>query len=509
LKILKSKPRLAFSIHSITVGIIQRQSIKGTIYSYIGVVLGFVTTGLLYPFILSEDEIGVTKLLMSYSALAAQLAGLGFNGVTVRLFPYFRDEKTAHKGFLYLAILVLSLGFIIGLGGLFILEPWILAQGAEKSAIFAQYFRLIYPLIIFQLVFATLDNYYTQLYNSTFAFFLKELFQRSLLIVAISSMYFGWLSFDGFIYAFVSIICLPTLLLMIQIWRDGHLTINPTLKYIDKELWRQIVKVGAYSILTSFTGVIILNIDSIMLAGLAGIGATGIYAINYFFGVLVKVPSRPMIKISNAVISESWNKNDVDNIVMVYKKSTVNQMLVGSFLLLVLLINIDSIYEYLPQVFSEGKWVLILIAVASWFEMATGVSKSVIGTSHKYMVQSIAMIGLAVVVVITNLIFIPRYGITGAAVASFISLLAFNLFRFAYIWYRFKMQPYSWTHLKILLLGTVLFGVSLLLPHSHNYFIDIPYRSALIALTFGLIAYKTELSEDVNSFLNKLLKRTK
>jgi O-antigen/teichoic acid export membrane protein len=67
------------------------------------------------------------------------------------------------------------------------------------------------------------------------------------------------------------------------------------------------------------------------LAGLAGIGATGIYAINYFFGVLVKVPSRPMIKISNAVISESWNKNDVDNIVMVYKKSTVNQMLVGSF----------------------------------------------------------------------------------------------------------------------------------------------------------------------------------
>ena len=486
-------------------GIIQRQSIKGTIYAYVGVVLGFITTGLLYPFILTEDEVGVTKLLMSYSALAAQVAGLGFNGITARLFPRFRDHKTAHKGFLYLALIIFGLGILIGLGGLFILEPWILKQGAEKSAFFAQYFRLIYPLIVFQLLFASLDNYYTQLYKATFAIFLKELFQRSLLILAILAMYFGWIQFTGFIYIFVIVISLPTLLLMIQVGREGQLRINPTLKYIDKGLWGEIVKVGAYSILTSFTGVIILNIDSIMLSTMVGIGATGIYAINYFFGVLVKVPSRAMIKISNAVISESWNKNDLDNIKTVYVKSTVNQLLIGSFLLLMLLINIQSIFEYLPPVYKQGQYVLILIALASWFEMATGVSKSVIGTSHKYMVQSLAMIGLAIMVIVSNYIFIPLYGITGAAFASFLSLLAFNAFRYFYIWYRFKLQPYGLNHLKIIILSALLLGLSTLLPLTHNYFIDIPYRSFVIFALFFSLSIKLKLSEEVNKVIKTFI----
>lgn len=40
-------------------GIIIKQSIKGTIFSYIGVVLGFVTVGLLWPKLLNADQIGL------------------------------------------------------------------------------------------------------------------------------------------------------------------------------------------------------------------------------------------------------------------------------------------------------------------------------------------------------------------------------------------------------------------------------------------------------------------
>lgn len=484
-------------------GVIQKQTIKGTIYSYIGVVLGFVTTGLFYPFMLEDGQIGVLKLLMSYSVLATQIAGLGFNGVTVRLFPYFRDEKTAHKGFLYLALLVTTLGLILTLVGLTILEPWIIAKSAEKSALFIQYFWLIYPLIIFQLLFGVLDNYYTQLLKSTFAIFIREIIQRTLLIGSILAYYFNWLNFNQFVYSFVTIISLPTLLLIYQIYRDKMLKINPTLKYIDKDLSKQIIRVSLYSILTSFTGVVILNVDSIMLSTMVGIGATGIYAINYFFGVLIKVPIRPMVKISNAVISESWKNNDIDNINDIYFKSTVNQMIIGSYLILGVLINITSIYQYLPINYEEGKLVLVFIGLASWVEMATGVSKSVIGTSKYYYIQSIAMIGLAVLVVITNYIFIPYYGITGAGFASFLSLLAFNAFRYFYIWYKFKMQPYNIVHLKIILLSVGLYFIATLLPLTNNYFIDIPYRSIILTVLFGLSVYFLKFSKELNSIVDK------
>ncbi len=484
-------------------GIIQRQSIKGTIYSYIGVVLGFVTTGLMYPFILEEGEIGVLKLLMSYSALAAQIAGLGFNGVTVRLFPYFRDPKTAHKGFLFLGLIITAIGLIISLGGLALLEPWIIEKSAAKSALFTQYFFLIFPLIVFQLLFAFLDNYYTQLYNSTFAIFLKELVQRSLIIASIVVFYLGYINFTQFVYLFVVMVSFPTLLLIFQIYRDKELRINTNLKYIDSDLRKQIIEVSLFSILTSFTGVIILNIDSIMLSYMVGIGATGIYAINYFFGVLVKVPIRPMVKISNAVISESWKKNDIANIKDIYNKSTLSQMIVGSFLFLGVLINIDSIYQYLPVTYEQGKYVLIFIGLASWLEMATGVSKSVIGTSKYYKVQSLAMVGLAVLVVITNYIFIPLYGVAGAGFASFVSLFIFNAFRYFFIWFKFKMQPYNYKHGLVIVIAVVLFFISKLLPMTNNYFIDIPYRSLIITMLYAISVYSLNISPEVNGIINK------
>lgn len=484
-------------------GVIQKQSIKGTIYSYIGVILGFVTTGLFYPFMLEEGQIGVLKLLMSYSALAVQLAGLGFNGVTVRLFPYFKDEETAHKGFLYLGLIVTAIGLVLTIVGLAIFQPWILSKSAEKSTLFIQYFWLIYPLIIFQLVFSLLDNYYTQLFKSTFAIFIREFVQRILLIASILAYYFNWLNFDQFVYSFVIIVSLPTLLLIYQIHRDKMLKINPTLKYIDRDLFKQIVKVGLYSILTSFTGVIILNVDSIMLSTMIGIGATGIYAINYFFGVLIKVPIRPMVKISNAVIAESWKKNDIANIKDIYIKSTVNQMVIGSFLILGVLINITSIYQYLPISYEEGKFVLVFISLASWIEMTTGVSKSVIGTSKYYYIQSVAMIGLAILVVVTNYIFIPIYGIAGAGFASFLSLTAFNAFRYFYIWYKFKMQPFGIAHLKIILLSVLLLLASTLLPLTNNYFIDIPYRSVILTVLFGISVYFLNLSKEINIIVDK------
>ncbi|MHA1695338.1 MAG: hypothetical protein ACTSUG_08765 [Candidatus Helarchaeota archaeon] len=46
-------------------GIIQKQTIKGTIYTYLGVALGFVNIGLLTPKIFSTDQIGLTNILVA------------------------------------------------------------------------------------------------------------------------------------------------------------------------------------------------------------------------------------------------------------------------------------------------------------------------------------------------------------------------------------------------------------------------------------------------------------
>ena len=58
-------------------GIIIKQSIKGSIWSYLGVGVGFITTAYLFPNYLDTDTIGLFSLLVSWSILLSQFFSLG------------------------------------------------------------------------------------------------------------------------------------------------------------------------------------------------------------------------------------------------------------------------------------------------------------------------------------------------------------------------------------------------------------------------------------------------
>jgi hypothetical protein len=68
-------------------GIIEKQATKNAIYSYLGASLGFFTV-MWFAHSLTTAENGARGLLISYSALFAQFANLGFTSVTNRFFPY-------------------------------------------------------------------------------------------------------------------------------------------------------------------------------------------------------------------------------------------------------------------------------------------------------------------------------------------------------------------------------------------------------------------------------------
>ena len=169
-------------------GIIEKQAIKGTIWSYLGVILGFITTGILLPRIMTTEENGLMKLLVAYSALFAQLGGLGFSRVTTMLFTYFRDKAKNHNGFLFISVMVALSGFIISLLILILLKKFII--GKEQSALFMEYFYYIIPLIVVVLFFNVLDTYYKVIYNAVIGTVLKEFVQRLFILLGIIFFYY-------------------------------------------------------------------------------------------------------------------------------------------------------------------------------------------------------------------------------------------------------------------------------------------------------------------------------
>src|SRR5512135_47128 len=159
-------------------GKIQDQAIKGTIFTYAGVVIGFITTALIFPKVLTKEQIGLLGLLVSYSAIFAQFASLGTGRVVIIAFPYFQSKEHKHHGLLFIMLAVTGIGFVISVVAFYFLREYLIANSHESSELVIKYFHYLLPLILFTLVFMVLDSYYKVLQNAVKGIVLKEFIQR-------------------------------------------------------------------------------------------------------------------------------------------------------------------------------------------------------------------------------------------------------------------------------------------------------------------------------------------
>ena len=78
-------------------GQIAKQSFRGTVVTYLGVAIGFVTTFFVITRFLSAEEIGLARVLIDAAVLFVGLAQLGTNASIVRFFPYFCADGTKNN----------------------------------------------------------------------------------------------------------------------------------------------------------------------------------------------------------------------------------------------------------------------------------------------------------------------------------------------------------------------------------------------------------------------------
>lgn len=487
-------------------GIIKKQSISGTIYSYVGVVLGFITTALLYPRIFSTEEVGLLRILVSYSVLFAQFAGLGINTITVKLFPYFRDYERKHHGYLGLALLVSLVGLIISVSAYVLLQSSIIDQAKDGADLFADYFYYVVPLIIFTLIFNVFDTYYRVLYNAVKGIIYKEVVQRVLILSVIVLYFFKIIDFHTTVILYVIAIILPTILLFASLIYNKQLFLKPNLGFVNKELSREMMKVGFFGIVASFSGVLVMNIDIIMVERMLGLSAAGIYTITFFFGTLILVPLRTMGKIGSVVIADAFKRNDIETIDDIYKKSSISLSVLGVFLFIGIWANIDNVFSIIKDDYLPGKMVILYIGIANLFDIALGLSPHIIVNSKYYKYLSYFLFGFAIFLIVTNLLLIPIYGIVGAAIASLISKVLFNFVKFLFVYKKFGIQPFSMKFIYLIIVGLATYWISTFLPQFSNYIFDIIIRSIFVAILFLIPVYFLKISDDLNSKINDVLK---
>ncbi len=490
-------------------GIIKKQSISGTIYSYLGVAVGFVTTGLVYPVALSKVEVGLFTLLISVSAIFSQFSGLGFNAVMLRNFPYFRDQEKGHHGFLTLALMVNAVGLLVAFTSFFILKPWLISNNIEKSALFVDYIFYLIPLIFFTSFFNLLDNYFRSVYNSIRGTALKELWQRIFVLLGVLGYFIGFYDFKSLVIAFTIAISLPGLMILFSVWRQGELHFGWDKGYIQPKMFREMASVSLYGIATSFSGVLIMQVDKIFVNHYLGLGETGVYAIAFYFGTLVLIPSRPLIKIAAVLIADGWKANDHAKIDEIYKKSNMVLTIVALLMFFGLWINIDHVFKIIGDEYIAGKYVILLVGLANVFEMSTSVSQYIINNSAYYKVITWFLLLFVVLLIISNAILIPLYGIVGCAFASVISRFVYNFLSWLFLYRKFGFQPFNLKYILLIFISFISFGMAWIIPQFSYFILDMIVRSSVFVLLFATGVLGTKLSPDINETFTGSLRKLK
>lgn len=486
------------------VGIVKKQAILGTIFTFSGAVLGFITTGILFPKHLSTEQIGLISVLAAYSIIGGQVFGLGFNVATTRMFSYFRNKNKNHHGFLLLIFIVSLVGFGLSVAAFFIFRPLLVENKIDESNLLAQFFIFIIPLLFSNIFFASIDTYYKVLYNAVIGTFSKEIIQRVFILLSLIFYIVNAVTFTEFLVIYTLAYFIPIILLIVSLVKRNEFSLKQDFSFLDKKMILTLMSVSAFGIVSSATGIITLNIDRIMIERMLGLNMTGVYTITFFYGTLVILPSRPLLKISSVFIADAWKNNDTNKLKALYQESSIHLLLIGTLILIGLWVNIHNIYEILDSKFLPGRNVIIIIGMAYLLDMALGINNSLVANSRKYRYNALFKSLLAVLIILFNWILIPKYGIIGAAVASAMAKFIENLIRYLFVWRAFNMQPFRFKTLLILIIGIVSYFAGYLLPVDVAYYYDILLRSGVVLIVFGILTILLKISKSINDSLKNI-----
>lgn len=486
-------------------GIIRQQTIKGTVVSYIGAILGLINTGILFPKFFATDQIGLIFWLGAITTVAAQFSSLGFNNVTARLFPYFRNENVNHNGYLFILFWVGMAGFAISLLSYFVLQPVAVDLYKEDSPLYLDYLIFLIPLVFFTLFYNLFEGYNRVMYDAVSGTIFRDIVFKLFNLSFILLFVFEAIDFSQFVFYYVLAYCSPTVFLFLLLWWRGQISFASNLKFITPELRKSMTSVSLYGILNGLSDKLANQIDRIMIVSYIGLGANGIFGTMAYFGILVSMPARTLRKIASTVIAEAWKKNDLKTIAQIYSQSGLHQFMLGCLLFIGIWVNIDTIFEIVTHKFIDGKYVILFIGIAHVIQMLSGVSGVVIQSSPYYKMQTVFMGGYGLLVIVTNLILIPIWGINGAAIASLLATFIFNFSKYLFLYKKYKLQPFNFKYLSVIVISFIAYYSGYVLPKMDWYVWDLIVRSTLVGALYLSLSFLFKISDDFNVFIHKMI----
>lgn len=480
-------------------GVVKSQTIKNVFSTYFGFAIGAINTLFLYTFFLSDVYYGLVAFMLSTSNIMMPLMTFGANHTIIKFYSSFKTRLSVDTFLTWMLFLPLLTIAPIGLIGYFSFE-WLIKILGNENPIVGDYFLHIYIIAIAMAYFEVFFSWSKVHLKTVFGNFMKEVFHRVAVMILLFGVYFEYLSTPQFINALVVVYLLRTAVMK---WVAFSVRF-PKLRFKPLANSSDILKYATLIIVAGSVSTLLLDIDKFMLNSYIPIQQVAYYSVAVFIATVIAVPQRSMHQILAPLNAQFLNSGMLDDLKKLYLKSSITLFTVSGLLFLLIVLNINQLYELIPSQFSNGIYVVFLISLTKLFDSLLGSNNAILFNSKYYRVVVFSGIFLALLTVVLNLLFIPIFGINGAAIATFLAISVYNMFKLWFVYVKFKIQPV--TEKTILIFGLIVLSILIFYfwEFSFHPVINIALKSVLTSIWYIVVILKLNVSEDITLFFKKV-----
>lgn len=489
-------------------GIIQRQGIRSSVFLIMGFAIGGINLLLLFPKILTQEEIGLTRALIDAATVLSVLATLGSIPVIYKFHPFYKSHIGDKTDLPVLTGFVCLIGFLLVCFAGYVFHDFIIRK-LGKSPLFAANFALVYPLTLLMLVFTWMEAFGWALKRATVTNFLKETLVRIITTALILLAWAGFISSGAFMNLFSLMYLIPVLILGTILIRTRKWRFDFRISKVTRRFKRKMLVFGGFVFAASFLNIASRTVDSFMIIGLKGLEQTAIFTYATYLVTFMDLPLRSINSIATPVLAESWKDRKFRNIENVYRKSTITLLVSAMFIYLIVLLNIKNLVIYLGEEWVQVPMVVAVMGLAKAIDLGAGVNGQIIATSSNWRFDFFTNVTLTLLAFPLNFILITYFGIMGAAYANLASIFIFNTIRFLFLYRKYKWQPYGFAHIKIVLVSIIIFIAVYAIPFVQNIYVDTVFRSILFAGLFVPAMMSMNVSNEFNEVARKMLLLTR
>lgn len=380
---------------------------------------------------LGPEKFGLLSYAQSFVSIFMALASLGLSQIIVREIVNNQDKTDEILG---TAASMMFVASIISMSSIFVLSFFI-DDNESKLLV-----NIIAMTIIFQAFYLIVESFFQAkvlskyiVYSSNVSFIISSSIKILLVYFEMSLIYFAYaLVFDSLVLALACFFIYQYQNQSIFTWK------------FEKELAKKYIKASIPLVIVAVTAFIYTRIDQIMLKHILGDEAVGNFAaavrvseLFYFIPGIIVASVYPKLIEAKAQNEEKY-LNLLENLYRLVLWISIPVALIMSF-------GSDFIVDILyGEQFKDTAKILSILAWCTIFASISAVFVKFLYIEHfetKYLYKN--LFGVLINVVL-NYLFINKYGVIGAAIATLITLIGVN---YIYDIFDFKLRKYYYLKL--------------------------------------------------------------